>query len=199
MTRGFSLYIAVVAALKHRPRTAAMLCAYLKRPVAVEKLRRALRRLLDAGVLRVAGWTEGKSRERVFGVADGRPNVPHPSGFSDAPAKPMRHVTKFAMIWSELAEPTSAAELSEAIGPSVWSGRKLMQQMAAAGLVGITYSVSRTGRRTALYQIGAASEERPRLLSEAERWKRLKAAREGRKLHQIFTFRAAPLPARLGL
>lgn len=190
MSRGFALYVDILAALQRRPRTANHLHDALGAPVTICKLRRMLRRLLDAGVLRVSGWrtqyATNSHRERVYGVADGRPSVPHPLGLADHPTRPMAHVTKFAAIWHELAGPCSAAEIAEACETSICIARKVVRRMVETGLLGLSYRIEGS-QRTALYERGAEVESRPPRQSVQERSARKKATR---------SFRAArPAPA----
>lgn len=190
MSRGYALYVDVLAALKRRPRTAALLHRGIGKPIELPKLRRVLRQLLDAEVLRVIGWRSGhQHRSRVYGIADGQPNVPHPGGLVDKPMQPMEQVTKFAEIWRELLDPTSALEVVEACGSSINRTRAALRRMVDAGLVGVSYRIEGSQRtRVAMYQRGAENEPRPPVLEQDESYARRNAIRRERHRHRVFTF-----------
>lgn len=158
--RGMRLCLHILAWCEREPQTARDMAAHCGRDHDVIILWCSHMHRLD--MMRVVGWRKAKKGPRAAVYATGR-------GESVEPMKPrkqrktrqMAGVAALAQMWSELQQPSMAADLVESSGLSKGTVCRMLREARALRLVRVAHWQRREGcggTPTPMYELGSAPD-----------------------------------------
>lgn len=119
------------------------------------------KRLAAAGLIRPIAWElSGTHWVAVWGYGPGK-TVPHPNGRALAKPRLGAEVLAFSMLWSELAHPTTSADLTEASGYGRVTTNRILRHARDLRMVrvGDWQTPAHGGAMAPMYVLGGKADE----------------------------------------